>query len=90
MENGKCLVTITEIIAMSLTQGALGPYWHENTVSDIPKTEFSRYGRSKMPIGIKKCPLYGFVLVQVQVWYGNYIQADSKEQITKSPASEWE
>ena len=48
----KCLVTVTELIAMPLTQGALGPYCHENEVSDISNSEFSRYGRLKLPIGI--------------------------------------
>jgi len=42
---------------MPLTKGAFGHEWHENEVLDISNTEFSRYSRSKMPIGIYKMAL---------------------------------
>ena len=39
---------------MPLTQVALGYDCHENEALDISNTDFSRYGRSNIPIGKKE------------------------------------
>jgi hypothetical protein len=51
-QNKKSSNMFTELFALQLTRGVFGHEWHENKVLNIHNTEFLRYGRSKMPIGI--------------------------------------